>query len=342
MPLTDAQWSAAAADIFARQIAGTITQSQAANELAAATSDWPTRTLSNADLSDRIVNLIAAINNPLAQVKLSAGVPGSGFGAVGELALDYVNGALYGPKAASGTIWPLSVNLRGPQGNTGATGTTGPTGATGPQGPAGATGATGPQGPAGPTGATGPQGPAGTGSGDVLGPATHAADSVPQWNGTNSKTLKAGRAIGAASATDVLDRAAGDARYQPLDSDLTAIAALATPAFGRALLTLADAPALVTTAATVNRRTGAYTAVPGDVILADTSAAGFTITLPTSGTIVITDALGTWGTNNLTVNPGTKTIRGNTGNLVCDQSCLIRLTFDAAQDKFILTRENGV
>jgi hypothetical protein len=164
MPLTDAQWSAAAADIFARQIAGTITQSQAANELSAATTDWPTRTLSNADLSARIVDLIASINNPLVQVRLSAGVPGSGFGAVGELALDYVNGALYGPKAASGTIWPLSVNLRGPQGNTGATGATGPQGPTGPTGPQGATGATGPAGPTGAkgdTGDTGPTGPAG-------------------------------------------------------------------------------------------------------------------------------------------------------------------------------------
>ena len=38
--------------------------------------------------------------------------------------------------------------------------------------------------------------------------------------------------------------ARGDLRYQPLDSDLTAIAALATTAFGRALLELADAAAL--------------------------------------------------------------------------------------------------
>ncbi len=39
--------------------------------------------------------------------------------------------------------------------------------------------------------------------------------------------------------------------YQPLDSDLTAIAALSTTSFGRALLTLADAAALRTTAALV-------------------------------------------------------------------------------------------
>jgi len=37
--------------------------------------------------------------------------------------------------------------------------------------------------------------------------------------------------------------ARGDARYQPLDSDLTAIAALSTTSFGRALLELADAAA---------------------------------------------------------------------------------------------------
>lgn len=56
--------------------------------------------------------------------------------------------------------------------------------------------------------------------------------------------------------------ARGDLRYQPLDSDLTAIAALATTAFGRALLVLADAAALRTagglgTAALADTGTGA-------------------------------------------------------------------------------------
>ncbi len=45
--------------------------------------------------------------------------------------------------------------------------------------------------------------------------------------------------------------AAAQAASQPLDSDLTAIAALSTTSFGRALLTLADAAALRTTAALV-------------------------------------------------------------------------------------------
>lgn len=42
--------------------------------------------------------------------------------------------------------------------------------------------------------------------------------------------------------------ARGDLRYQPLDSDLTAIAALTTTAYGRALLTLADAAAFTASA----------------------------------------------------------------------------------------------
>src|SRR5690349_6844727 len=42
----------------------------------------------------------------------------------------------------------------------------------------------------------------------------------------------------------LLDSAAIAAAYQPLDSDLTAIAALSTTSFGRSLLALADAAAL--------------------------------------------------------------------------------------------------
>ena len=62
---------------------------------------------------------------------------------------------------------PDPVNIRGPQGNAGATGPQGEqgpkgdTGETGPQGPKGDTGETGPQGPKGDTGETGPQGPKG-------------------------------------------------------------------------------------------------------------------------------------------------------------------------------------
>jgi len=62
--------------------------------------------------------------------------------------------------------------------------------------------------------------------------------------GTTAGTVAAGddsRITGALSATDAATT------YQPLDSDLTAIAALSTTAFGRDLLTQADAAATRTT-----------------------------------------------------------------------------------------------
>lgn len=61
--------------------------------------------------------------------------------------------------------------------------------------------------------------------------------------------------------------AAAQAAGQPLDSDLTAIAALTTTSYGRALLTLADAAALT---ASINAAT---TALPGIVELATTTEA---------------------------------------------------------------------
>jgi len=50
--------------------------------------------------------------------------------------------------------------------------------------------------------------------------------------------------LGLALGTDIYSKAAIDAGFQPLDSDLTAIAALTTTSFGRSLLAAADAAAL--------------------------------------------------------------------------------------------------
>lgn len=51
-------------------------------------------------------------------------------------------------------------------------------------------------GPAGPAGPQGPAGPSGPGTGDVLAPASSTANYVPQWNGSSSKRLLDGVAIG--------------------------------------------------------------------------------------------------------------------------------------------------
>ena len=92
---------------------------------------------------------------------------------------------------------------------------------------------------------------------------------------------------------------------QPLDSDLTAIAALTTTARGRLNLTQP----------TERRVSAATTAVFGDTILADTTSAAFAVTLPPAVAgnppIIIADDAGNAPTNNLTITPdGSETING--------------------------------
>lgn len=81
-------------------------------------------------------------------------------------------------------------------------------------------------------------------------------------SGTNKRITAAELATALASLGGLATTAAVAAGYQPLDSDLTAIAALSTTTFGRSLLTQADASAArsalsLGTAATVNTGTGA-------------------------------------------------------------------------------------
>jgi hypothetical protein len=90
------------------------------------------------------------------------------------------------------------------------------------KGPTGAMGEPGPQGPTGAAGPTGPQGAAGVG--------------VPA-GGTSGQLLQKN------SSTDYDATWATQPAAQPLDADLTAIAALSTTAFGRAFLALVDAAA---------------------------------------------------------------------------------------------------
>lgn len=95
-------------------------------------------------------------------------------------------------------------------------GATGPAGPTGPTGPAGTSGAVGPTGADGAIGPIGPTGPAGSGGGDVVGPASAVGDNIATYNSTTGKLIKdSGVAVSAIAGK------------QPLDADLTAIAALA-------------------------------------------------------------------------------------------------------------------
>jgi len=152
----------------------------------------------------------------LNQWRYGATAPAAALGNIGDFYLNTATGDVHYKSAAS--TWTLTGNIKGPQGNAGATGAAGPqgpagatglqgpagvagatglTGATGPQGPAGATGPQGPAGVAGATGltgATGPQGPAGaTGLTGATGPQGPAGATGP--SGTNGNGVLNGNVV---------------------------------------------------------------------------------------------------------------------------------------------------
>lgn len=86
----------------------------------------------------------------LNQWRYGTTVPAAALGTLGDFYLNTQTGDVY--YKSNSTTWILTGNIKGPQGNVGATGATGPAGATGP------TGATGSAGPQGPMGAVGPAG----------------------------------------------------------------------------------------------------------------------------------------------------------------------------------------
>jgi hypothetical protein len=71
-------------------------------------------------------------------------------------------------------------------------------------------------------------------------------------------------------------------------------------------------------------KTANYTAVANDGVLTNTTAGAFTVTLPASpangAQVIVADAAGTWGTNNLTVGRNGNNIADLAQDLVCDIS----------------------
>ena len=69
-------------------------------------------------------------------------------------------------------------------------------------------------------------------------------------------------------------------------------------------------------------QTANYTAANNQGVQTNTTAGSFTVTLPTTPTVgdivIVIDALGTWGTNNLTVGRAGENIAGLAENLICD------------------------
>jgi hypothetical protein len=71
-------------------------------------------------------------------------------------------------------------------------------------------------------------------------------------------------------------------------------------------------------------QTTGFTAVAGNAYPCDTTSAAFTVTLPASpaagNVITLTDYAGTFGTNNLTINPNGLKIQGETANKIISKS----------------------
>jgi hypothetical protein len=94
---------------------------------------------------------------------------------------------------------------------------------------------------------------------------------------------------------------------------------------GTAGVTFPDSTVQATAAITgFTAKTTTYTAVAGDVLLADTSTGSFTITLPaspsTGNTVYFQDAKGTWFTYPLTIGRNGNTIMGVAENLVANSN----------------------
>jgi hypothetical protein len=78
-----------------------------------------------------------------------------------------------------------------------------------------------------------------------------------------------------------------------------------------------------------------YTAAINEGVLTNTTSGAFTVTLPaspiTGAVVVVADASGTWGTNNLTVGRNGATIAGLAEDLVCNiNSTSVQLIYDGS------------
>lgn len=136
---------------------------------------------------------------------------------------------------------------------------------------------------------------------------------LPGQGGNSGKFLTTNGTIASWGTVDLspyLTTASAASTYQPLDSDLTAIAALSTAAYGRNALTWLEA----TTSGDVNPcvvRTRYYV---------DTGTAARTLTLPAAPSdgdeIIFIDKDGNAGTNNITIARNGKEIASDASDLV--------------------------
>ena len=220
---------------------------------------------------------------------------------------------IQGIQGASGATGPQGV-----QGIQGVVGASGATGSKGDQGVQGASGATGSQGIQGASGATGSQGGQG-----IQG--ASGATGVAGTNGTNGATGTAG-ATGVANAGATGVQGASGATGVAGTNGATGIQGIQGATGPDGATGLLQNWVVKTTT---------YTAVNKDMIVANTSSAAFTITLPSSPStgwsVSFADPEGTWATNNLTVARNGSTIEDAAQDLILDVSNVsVDLVYDGS------------
>jgi hypothetical protein len=113
----------------------------------------------------------------------------------------------------------------------------------------------------------GATGAPGVGTGDVLGPASNSADYIPQWNGTNSKTLKGGVAVpagglaGLTALGDKVDKVTGSRLITSAESTI-----LGNTSGANSGDSATPAETTTTVGALINGATGKTSAVDADYL----------------------------------------------------------------------------
>ena len=124
-----------------------------------------------------------------------------------------------------------------------------------------------------------------------------------------------------------LDTSVNSASINATTATAQAIAAATSATNAATSATNAATSAALVAAAVPKTKSANYTAASGELILADTSAGSWTLTLPsTGGNVSVRDQTGTWGTNPLTIAGNGATIAGAATFLADASGCQINFT----------------
>jgi hypothetical protein len=150
------------------------------------------------------------------------------------------------------------------------------------------------------------------------GPGAGSVTSVDVSGGTTGLTTSGGPIISSGTVT-----LAGTLIAANGGTGLTASGSFGNVLTSNGTTWTSSAPAAGGITYTVTK-TANYTAVANDGVLTNTTAGAFTVTLPASPSngdqVIVADAGGTWGTNNLTVGRNGNNIADVAQDLVCDIS----------------------